>query len=133
MAAWFTGKRSPSLADRRSTEKLSLGRQYEDFAEWIAESQGLRLVRRNFRVGRLEGDLLLWCPERQTYLLWEVRGLQNSAFRPSVMLSRNKQERLQRLGTLLQRKLQAKLRIQLFEIQGKLPRVRWALYDLSVA
>jgi hypothetical protein len=88
------------------------------------------LVARNFRMGRLEGDLLLR-DEEGSYFIWEVKGRVSGAYRPSLMISPRKLGFLRLLAGEVQRRTSARVRLQLIELIGMPPRVTSKIFEIE--
>ena len=84
MEVWNTVKPSEKKGRPPGTARASAGRQYEDTARLLYEKLGLFFHSRNFRWHRLEADLLFLFPDKQRYLLVEVRGRRTRRFDPSA-------------------------------------------------
>jgi putative endonuclease len=114
MEANFTDNNSKPSEQHRSTENLSRGRLYENLSELHCSQLGYELLARNFRIGRLEADII--ARDGESLVLVEVRGRSKATFRPSRMLSAAKSNRLRALANMLQRKWKLPVRVELFEV-----------------
>ena len=119
MEVWNTAKPSAKKGPPRGTVKASAGLQYEDTARLYYEQLGFFFHSRNFRWHRLEADLLFLFPDKQRYLLVEVRGRSNRRFGVGDGLNPAKKKNLIRLAEALLRKLKRPLQLEYLEIEGE--------------
>ena len=97
----------------------------------VAIQMGYEVLARNFRVGRLEGDLLLRGGNQ--LWIWEVRGRSGRSYPPSQSLSWKKLKCLARLARSVQKRTGEAVRVQLFEWRGSLQEHEWRLFDIDLS
>ncbi len=78
-----------------------LGRRGERFAERYLKRRGYRILRRGWRAGRDEADLVAVDPDGRTLVIVEVKTRRSDAPPPEASIGRTKQYRLSRLADRL--------------------------------
>lgn len=122
MAAWHTGKYWIGKAVAPSTERASVGRQYESLSKAVYRFLGLKIIIQNKRFKHREIDLLAFDRRDERLVVVEVRGRQKSG-RPALhWMSYEKWKHLQACANQIAARSRMPVRIELIEWVGIPPR-----------
>ncbi len=111
-----------------STERVSHGRQCEAFALGVYQKLGFKLLHQNLRLKIAECDLVF--EKNNRLLMVEVRGKKNPKYRPSLMLSRVKLNRLKLSAEILSVKYRKSVAVELFEVVGEFPKIEYRRFPI---